>query len=124
MDDEVAAAVERLQRERVRCDELKVQWAGLRSFHRGFLWLHRFFMLLDLVLIIWNVATIADKSTNLVAWVNGAFTGFLCWAFCNTWRVSESRWRDYLNELMLIEESARSIDATIARVRELHAHQN
>lgn len=124
MDDEVQAAVVRLERERVRCDELKVRWADLRRFHLTWLWVNRGFMLLDLVLIVWNVTTIGDTSSAFFTWFSGCVTALLFWSFCNTWRMSESRWREYLNELTLIEESARSIDATIERVKGMHAHQD
>jgi hypothetical protein len=124
MDDGWPGILFRLEGSRAHAGSLLARAQGMRRFHRTWLWVNRCFMLVDVVLIVWNLSTIGKQPSVFLTWFSGCVTAVLFWSFCNTWRVSESRWREYMAELAWIEESIRWLDVTIERVKGMHAHQN
>lgn len=124
MDDESPGILARLEQARVHAHQALALVHAMRRIHVRWQWVNHGFMLLDVVLIVWNVSTIGTASAPFLTWISGGVTAFLFWSFCNTWAVTQRRWEQYLAEVTWTEESVRSIDAAIEKVKGMHAHQN
>lgn len=124
MDNEWPALMARLEIDRMKAESLVRRLEALRGQQLAWLWLHRGFMLLDVVLICWNVTTIAQQVNVYATWLSGGVTALLCWSFCNSWKFSESRWREYQSDLQGVKETLQWLNNAMQQAKGMHAHQD